>query len=243
MDLFYIDACENLITNIGTSIPTDEQIKMLSKYPSLTWSIIRNNHTLNWDWDFLSEKSSKDEDGYGITDFVNNFVVGDNVKFLYTKSWNFIKLSRNPSLEWSVIISDLNSDNPKPWNVYQLCERSDFAWDLMISLQTTKNINLNWDCLSQHPSLTITHLTTYPNKPWNWFYISRHDNITWNHINSNPNLNWDWSSISLNKNITWEIVKSNPFKPWNYSALENNEQINTDFKSDAQVLARLNPSE
>ena len=114
-----------------------------------------------------------------------------------------------------------NSDKNLDWDY--ISQNPSIPWDI---IKMNPNIDEYWNNMSYHPNVPWEIIQNNSDKSWDWNYISRYNpNITWEIIQNNPNIDWDWNRLSSNPNITWDIIQNNPDKPWDWEWVSENPNI------------------
>ena len=56
---------------------------------------------------------------------------------------------------------------------------------------------------------------------WDYEFLSQCNYITWNIVRNNLNKPWDWDSLSENPKMSFDIIYKNIHYPWNFNILKN----------------------
>nr|WIE95304.1 hypothetical protein [Microctonus hyperodae filamentous virus] len=181
------------------------------------------------------------DEWFSLNPALRDSTVLDNLDY----RWNFLNLSRNPSITWNLIEKtlkqhQLNSDPElvehdeffdryafKIWDFDELSKHPNVTWINIISTLNEQYVTWNWKNISKNPNITIDIVLENP--LYNWSIetlIGENSNITWNIVESNPQL---FSKnvlrhFSKNPNLTLTILQQNSHIDWDFDAISFNQK-------------------
>ena len=87
--------------------------------------------------------------------------------------------------------------------------------------ESFKDLNWDYEFLSQCNYITWNIVRNNLNKPWNLKLLSSNNIITFEMVEDTPFLRWDWDSLSENPKMSFDIIYKNIHYPWNFNILKN----------------------
>lgn len=99
--------------------------------------------------------------------------------------------------------------------------KQETRFNLEAAFENNKNLNWDYDMLSENEYITWNMIRNNLQKPWNFSKLSCNAIITWEHVIDTPFLRWDYDALTINNNITIDIICDNIEHPWNFKILEN----------------------
>jgi hypothetical protein len=160
----------------------------VSKNPNITWQIVKNRPSQQWDWNAIIK---------------NPRVIADIVQLDLPKFQVDFARDHNIELDWIAISMCVKigvvREYPKlPWDWNALSQNPNITWQII-----KRNLRKpwNWENVSRNPSVNIEIIEdTRYEYPWSYY-----------HVSANPTLTWQFVSENLDKKMSFVQISKNHF--------------------------------